>query len=115
MSQGVLWMTIIIVGLLTFGIRRLMAISGAYCLLVFFEERKQTISSQSGHQLYLTLTVYTVPGAASPQSQRRNGSHSYPGSVPRCSRAACSSTQWAERTRPSGSCGLIWPATSQAK
>src|SRR5690242_4033740 len=88
-------------------IKRLMATSGAYGSLVFFEERKQTLPPQSGHQLYLTLTVYTVPGAASPHSQRRNGSQSYPGSVPRCSKAACSSTQWAERTRPSGSCGLI--------
>jgi hypothetical protein len=34
-----------------------MATSGAYCLLVFFEERKPTLSTQSGHQLYLTLTV----------------------------------------------------------
>ena len=38
-------------------IKRLMAISGAYRLLVFFEERKQTLPSQSGHQLYLILTV----------------------------------------------------------
>ena len=37
--------------------RRLMATSGAYCLFVFFDERKPTISSQSGHQLYLTLKV----------------------------------------------------------
>jgi hypothetical protein len=40
-----------------FGIPWLMAALGAHGSLVFFEERKQTIPPQSGHRLYLTLTV----------------------------------------------------------
>jgi hypothetical protein len=76
------------------------------------DERSQDASSSGS---YAILMVYTVPGAASPQRKLRKGSQWYWGSVPRCESAVCSSTQWAERTSPSGSCGLSWPTTSHAK